>query len=407
MIKKYFIYILILIYTVVFFGCSKRLQTPQDTDKMLLSKIEKKSKPLSKKVLKAKNIEKILKETSESLVKKDFSILSIDDNKTNLNIKDNLKTPSLDIAIVFPSQIIGKYAADATNAMMSYLIYKDSDFNLKVFDTINEDKKSIEDTFLEISNQGISKVMVLFTHNGAKYLTSIKDIESYEIYMPLIHKNDMDLNIKSVVYGSIDYSKQFNALLEYSNKKNIEFYDNSSLGNRLSKNLINENIKLEYQKKIGNDNREYNRFLNRKSKKLTNSSLIINMPIVKSSIILSQISVNDIDVYGILSTQVNYTPLLLSLTQVQDRKNMIVANSISHTNNTIEEYNSLLDNDINYKWVNYSTIIGTQYLVNKDISSFKSVSLENNQMQYPVKLFNTTKYAFKQIKNLKGFENGR
>ena len=304
---------------------------------------------------------------------------------------------SSDIAIVFPSQTIGKYAIDATNSAMSYLIYKNKDFNLKVFDTVDETQQSIKDTFQKISNQGISKVLVLLTHNGVKHLNTIENINSYEIYLPLIHKDDLNLDMNNVVFGSIDYLKQFNELVKYSNGKLVEFHDNSNLGNRLANSLNNSNIEVGYQKEVDNDNGEYYKFLTKRNKRLKDSTLMVNMPIVKSSIVLSQINANDIEISKILSTQLNYTPLLLSLTQIEDRKNMIIASSIGTTNETVEEYNALLDNDIVYNWVNYSVIIGMEYLISKDISSFKSVTIKNQQVHYPVSLYTTTKYALKQL----------
>jgi hypothetical protein len=129
---------------------------------------------------------------------------------------------STTIAIVFPSKVIGKYAIDATNASLSYLIYKNSSFKIKIFDMVNEDKDSVEDIFSKISQENISKIIVLCTYDGAKYLTTVDNLNNYDIYLPLIHKSVLDLNLKYVTYGSIDYSKQFDKLLQYSNEKGID-----------------------------------------------------------------------------------------------------------------------------------------------------------------------------------------
>jgi hypothetical protein len=307
---------------------------------------------------------------------------------------------STTIAIVFPSKVIGKYAIDATNASLSYLIYKNSSFKIKIFDMVNEDKDSVEDIFSKISQENISKIIVLCTYDGAKYLTTVDNLNNYDIYLPLIHKSVLDLNLKYVTYGSIDYSKQFDKLLQYSNEKVINFYDNSNLGEKLTSSLARKDIKHLYHKKIDNDNGKYHKFLNVENKQLLDSTLVVNMPIVKSSIILSQVNVNDINVSRILSTQLNYTPLLLSFTQVEDRENMIIANSIGKTNRAIEEYNAILESDINYNWVNYSTIIGIQYLIDKNLKDFDSISVISNQIEYPVKLFTTTKHSFQLIDSL-------
>ncbi len=381
--KILYINIIFFIYIISFVGCSTKTQYVAENKQV------KKTEYIKAPIIVKKNLK-----TKENVVKVNTEVkIENDANKIIAEIVPKVYT---NIAIVFPSKVIGKYAIDATNTVMSYLLYKNNNFNLQVFDTIDENESSIRNIFNKISNKNITKVLVLLTQDGAKHLSKIEDINLFDLYLPLIHKNDLDLKITSAVYGSIDYSQQFDNLLNYSNKKLVNFYDNSILGRNLSANLNNKVNKFLYQKEINNDNGLYKRFLTKKNKILMNSTLFINMPIVKSSIILSQIHANDIYVHKALSTQLNYTPLLLSLTQVQDRKNMIIASSISHTNQTIEEYNFLLNSDIVYNWVNYSTTIGVEYLISKSVKSFNSIELKNNQILYPVKLFYTSKYAFKK-----------
>ena len=124
---------------------------------------------------------------------------------------------------------------------------------------------------------------------------------------------------------------------------------------------------------------------------LNASSCFINTPIVKTAMIMSQLTLydtNTTEITNILSTQINYDPLLLSMTQYSDRKNMIIANSITEQNNMLIETNSLLSNDIVYDWINYTTTIGIDYfysLITSDMRDY-NISLENNQMQYKIEL---------------------
>ena len=364
---KYIKYIMIIIYIFIFFGCSKNINFDKN------------------------NFTKATITVSNNVSINNENIL-----ETNKSENTFFKQSS-DIAVVFPSKIIGKYAINATNSIMSYMIYRNKDFKIKVFDTIDEKEESIKSVFNKLEQNGITKVLLLFTSNGVNYLNTIDNIDNFDIYLPLINKHNLDLNIKNVVYGAINYTQQFDKLVSHSNGKIVNLYDNSKLGNSLSKNLNSKGLKILYQKEIQNDNSTYKRFLTNKNKKIMNSTVIVNMPIVKSSIMLSQMNANNINVYNILSTQVNYTPLLLSLTQVKDRQNMIIANSIGNTNSIIEEYNALLNNDITYNWVNYSSTIGIEYLISKDISNFESIKLIDNQILYPIKLFTTTKYSFKHL----------
>ena len=373
-LNKYLLHILVLSYMISFVGCVNDFQTI--TSPKYKQQTKEKVKPKTKQeVIPPKIVQKPVEVEKKQVIKP-------------INNK---------IAIVFPSKIIGKWAFNATNSAINYLIYKNNNFQIKVFDSLNEKEQSIKKVFSQIAQENISKVLVLFTYNGALQLTKIDNIEDYDIYLPLIHKDNLDLQLKSVVYGSIDYSKQFDSLLNYTNGKVANFYDKSTLGKRLSNSLNNKNINLLYSKEISNNNARYSRFINTRNKKLQNSTLFLNTPIVKSSIILSQLQAKDVKINQILSTQLNYTSLILSLTQKQDRKNILIANSISHTNNLLEEYNALLDNDIIYNWVNYSTTIGIQYLIEHKLDDFKSIKLENNQINYPVELFRTTDFSLQKI----------
>jgi len=375
-IKQYFAYILLLNIAIYFAGCNANNSNPNIIPINYHNKI-KSNIALDKEIKSNIALDNKIKDITEDVVELDTTINTI--------------------AIVFPSKVIGKYAIDATNSAMSYLLYKKNTFQLKVFDTVDENKQSIEKVFNKIEKEGISKILVLFTYNGAKYLKDVKNINKYDIYLPLIDKSILNLDLNNAIYGSINYAEQFELLLKYSSDKISNFYDNSKLGATLFNAVNTKTNKQIYTKRINNNNGQYKKFLTIENKKLLDSTLIVNMPIVKSSIILSQVYANDVNLTNILSTQLNYTPLLLSLTQIEDRSNMIIANSIDKINNVVEENNALLDTDIVYNWVNYSTTIGIEYLISKDISSFVSITLENDQIKYPVKLYTTTKYSFQPL----------
>jgi SRSO17 transposase len=124
-----------------------------------------------------------------------------------------------------------------------------------------------------------------------------------------------------------------------------------------------------------------------------NTTAIINTQPIKSSLLLSQFSYQDINISKILSTQINYSPLLLALTQAKDLKKLYIANSITTKNNKIEDINSLLHNDIAYNWINYSTTILMDFIfqsINKEYSS-KSKHFDlmshDKQILYPVGIY--------------------
>ena len=124
------------------------------------------------------------------------------------------------------------------------------------------------------------------------------------------------------------------------------------------------------------------------NEKINGGSFFVNTPIIKSGMIISQLTLYDTNATNILSTQTNYNPLLLSMTQYQDRKKMIIANSITQNNDVLFETNSLLGNDIVFDWINYTTTVGIDYftyLINGEKMDYE-IENKNNQMMYPIKL---------------------
>jgi len=126
----------------------------------------------------------------------------------------------------------------------------------------------------------------------------------------------------------------------------------------------------------------------KKNEDIVNASFFVNTPIIKTGMILSQLTLYDANATNILSTQINYDPLLLSMTQYSDRKNMIVANSITQDNNVLIETNSLLGNDIVYDWINYTTTVGIDYFYAQITGEDReyNINVSDNQMVYDIEL---------------------
>jgi len=306
------------------------------------------------------------------------------------------------IAMVFPSSSIGKYALEAVNSVNTYLLYKKAPFDLIVYDMYVQNKKNINIAFDKVKANNITKAIVMITKENIQDLNTIEDIEDIQLYLPLINKNDVkDMSIienLNIVFGAINYKDQFEKLIQYTNNAPLaEFYDNTAIGYTLHNYLKDK--KIRYQKRIDDNNGRYKRFLEN-NRKLTKAAVILNTPIVKSSILLSAISGSeDIYISKIVSTQLNYTPLLFLLTQKMDRKKLVVANSIGKLPKDLEEYNMLIGNNILYSWVNYSTIVGVEYLVNNNINLFDDLSIQDNQVIYPVKLYKVGDNSFTLLEN--------
>lgn len=304
------------------------------------------------------------------------------------------------LAIVFPSYTIGKYALEATNSINAYLLNKNKPFNLVVYDIVTQNKKNILEVMEKIKNDNITKVIAMITKEDIKYLNDVSGITNIKFYLPLINKENMEnidqSNNLDLTFGAISYKKQFKKLIDFANGKPlVELYGNSGIGRTLHTYLKDENIR--YSKKIDDNNGQYKFFLEN-NKKLDNSVVFLNTPIVKSSILLSAINSQELLISKIFSTQLNYTPLLFSLTQTRDRDKLVIANSIGEIPKDLEEYNNLIGNNLSYSWVNYSTIIGVEYLIQGNIDIFEDLSLKENQIIYPIRLYSVEKHSFKLIK---------
>lgn len=305
----------------------------------------------------------------------------------------NNPNESLHIALLLPHRQIGRYAYSTTNSLFAYLLAQNIDYEFKSFLIDDESRKSIVDALAKINQEGYNYLIAPLTLKGAKNLIG----ESYNlnIYIPTINKSDIKNSSSNIYFGGIDYKAQIDKLTDYSSDPLVIFYDQSSLGESLKEKtrdsyiLHESEVPEKHLYSYGIDQRTSNLkpYLNG-NKKIEYATFFLNTPIVKSGMIMSQITLYDVNTTNILSTQINYDPMIFTITQPQDRKNMIIANSITVENNTIVEANNLLNNDISYDWINYATTIGADYFYFLSSDNRREYPLEmiDNQVSYPITL---------------------
>jgi len=313
---------------------------------------------------------------------------------------ENSFVPNNTIAIVYPSVNIGKYALEATNSINTYLLYKGKPFSVETYDMFLQSEKNIIKTFTQIEQRDITKVIAMITTEQLQYLNSVPNIDKFNIYLPLINKYEVSnidkLNNLHLTFGGISYEEQFKKLFEYSKGiKLVEFYDNTQIGSFLHGFLKSQPV--AYTKIVDDNNGRYQYFL-KGNRYIDNASIVLNTPIVKSSILLSSVVAQELTPAMILSTQLNYTPLIFSLTQEMDRRKLIVANSIGKIPLELIEYNEILGNSISYNWVNYSATIGAEFLSENNIDFFEDLKIKDNQVVYPVDLYEASGNSFSLIK---------
>lgn len=319
------------------------------------------------------------------------------------NLGSAVLSNELKIAMLLPYKKIGKYATTTTNAVFAYLMTRNSSFDLKSFMIDSESLENIQRALQEIQKEGYVYLIAPVTLEGAKNIIAAQP--QINVYFPTVHKEDIPTAGPNFFFGAIDYKAQSQKLLKEATSPLVIFYDRSYIGKKLMK--IQEDIFLEGSLELDEmlakpsdfDDRKVIRFaiasrttnLERELKdntKLIGASVMLDTPLVKSGMIMSQLTLYDIQTTNILSTQINYDPLILSITQYEDRKSMIIANSITQKSNILIQTNALLGNDIKYDWINYTTTIGADFFYNliTALPREYTIPLVENQMLYPVEL---------------------
>ncbi len=299
------------------------------------------------------------------------------------------------IAFIYPSKIVAKYAKSSINTVLGYFDYKKIRYEVKIFDTLNEDELSIQKAFNDAKEGGFTNVIALFTPRVIDFL-HLADTSDLKVYLPLTNKKNLTKYNNNFIYGGISYKDQVNKLFEYSNINNAMFYQSSFLTNKLKSIYETTFSDVKVVKEIKNKRNYYKGIV--KDYRIKNSTLFLNTPIVKTSILLSQLRAYSIYPKVILSTQINYNPKILTLTQAKDRSNFVLANSIDVVDDELRDSVSSYGSDIIYNWVDYSTLVGVNYLYDQNMSGLISTKIEENQVMYEPKLFITTAYGFLEIK---------
>ncbi|MDN5102284.1 hypothetical protein O8C99_03690 [Aliarcobacter butzleri] len=313
----------------------------------------------------------------------------------SININIDETRANVKLAFVYPSTLVSKYAKSSLSTISGYLSYKQANYNLIVVDSKNESYENINNAFSKLKEEGVTKVIALFTPNALNNLNKIVT-DDFKVYLPLIEKKDSLENNDNLIFGSISYDDQLKKLSYYSNGKNSTFYQETYLGTKLknSYDFIIGNSNL--RKEISNDEKNFKNIVN--DSRLRNSSLFLNTDLVKSSLILSQMTVYEINPNTILATQILFDPMLMVLTQERDRQNLIIANSIGDVDSKLKDEIATLGGNITFEWVDYSTLVGTNYLFSNGNSSLISTKIENNQAVYTPRLFKSTDIGFLEIK---------
>ena len=317
------------------------------------------------------------------------------ENEIENKIEIDTTKVNMKVAFLYPSNLVSKYAKSSINTVSGYLSHQDSDYELVVIDTENESASRIDSAFQEVKKSNIKNVIALFTPNAVGTLNNVVS-NDLKVYLPLIEKKEVSSSNSSLIFGSISYEEQVKKLVNYSSGNNVMFYQDTYLGLKLKKSYESVVSDTRLKKEISKHENNFKGIVTGSG--LANSTLFLNTDIVKSSLILSQLRSYDIYPKVILSTQLSYDPLLMTLTQDKDRDKLIVANSIDVVDKELRDDIAISGGNIVYEWVDYSTLVGINYLYYGKNSNLVPTKIENNQAMYNPKLFRSTEFGFSEIK---------
>lgn len=293
------------------------------------------------------------------------------------------------IAVIIPQKIIKSYANVVSNAVLSYVLKQDADIEIKFINSNDESPQSLTNAMQTARAQGFNYFIAALTSNGANIINSLV-LSNELIYIPSVHSSFIINPKPNLIFGGIDYKEQISALLAYSNEKIVAFDDGSSLGQKLNEYVRMQSSDYHEASIVGKDI-NLNDTLSKKSK-FDDASIFLNIPIVKASLVATQMRGFEIKPYALLSTQINFLPNIFNAIAQRDRQNLFIANSLNPVNDLFLGLGDLFDVDFRYSQIGYSSAFGAEYIytnfIDKSADRIFTERVENSQVLYGVKIYN-------------------
>ncbi|OSQ25420.1 hypothetical protein CCON61_01730 [Campylobacter concisus] len=302
------------------------------------------------------------------------------------------------IAVIIPQKIIKSYANVVSNAVLSYVLKQDADIEIKFINSNDESPQSLTNAMQTARAQGFNYFIAALTSNGANIINSLV-LSNELIYIPSVHSSFIINPKPNLIFGGIDYKEQISALLAYSNEKIVAFDDGSSLGQKLNEYVRMQSSDYHEASIVGKDI-NLNDTLSKKSK-FDDASIFLNIPIVKASLVATQMRGFEIKPYALLSTQINFLPNIFNAIAQRDRQNLFIANSLNPVNDLFLGLGDLFDVDFRYSQIGYSSAFGAEYIytnfIDKSADRIFTERVENSQVLYGVKIYNAKGDHFDEV----------
>jgi len=286
-------------------------------------------------------------------------------------------------AIMVDKKRFFKYLPSLMNSLNAYYMQKGIDYNITVYD-------------INTSVDEIPYHDIIYLATNPDKLYTLANYPNKRFYIPLINKNEFNVSLNNLYFGSIDFKAQLKKLYSYTVGENkiISVNQHSILSEKLNKDLkeiVPNQITSYYYPSINYDD-------------LNQSYVFFNTSAGKTAQILSTATQKEVSPILEFTTQIDFDPLLIILTQPEDIKKLLIANSIINPPRNIEDYCELLNSNIRYNWLNYAALIFANKIYNMQngedrffMQDFHRYIFEN-QINYPIKIYKIDKGAFVEVR---------
>lgn len=324
----------------------------------------------------------------------DFDQIVVDSNQEKIQSDASLP---IQLAMIIPEKTLKSYSNVIINSSFAYLLRQRAKIKIKVFLIGTEESEKLQAVLRELEAQNYRYVIAGLTPKGADILNYYQG--NLKIFIPTLNKNAVSIQNENVYFGGIDYDAQIAKLLERSNSNIAVFSDGSDLASNLNSKILKQERQARIYR-IENEKLDFQRLF-RSQGSLKEASIFLNTPLVKTALISSQLRVYNVHPFILLSTQINYNRTFLSLTQPNDRKNFLIANSIDRNDENLSYINEIFSQSLDYNWIAYATSVGTDYFYTKFLNTqskriFKE-ELQDFQFVYRIRLMKALGGSFEEL----------
>ncbi|CAA6815455.1 MAG: Unknown protein [uncultured Campylobacterales bacterium] len=329
--------------------------------------------------------------THLKIKKLEFMVDSLIEDNIEVN-KDVFK-----LAILAPTKLIKHYTNSIYNSISAYLITKNIDYEIKIFDTFDANFQNIQREINKIEEEGFSYIIAPFRGNVIPILN--QNSNKAFVYMPTASiDGNMSLS-PNFTLGGISYDEHIDMVVKNLNSRSILLNDPSSKGSYIEGKLKE---KFDFKKSITINKTASNLdYVTRRNiRSFERASFVLNTPLVKSSSIISKLKFYDINSTRIYSIQTLYNPNIFELLQAKDLYNIRITNSIQEfKSKNLMGISKLLNNDIKFNWVNYSSLIGVDYFYSKFSGEERDFDEEivDNKVKYNTGMYRIRKKDFLKL----------